>query len=163
MAMSLFVVTGCDFFRTLAGRPTSEEIAKKKVELLRAEQAVLQAKIDSMRLEQKMVQDSVDAVCEIRQCGGNILNSARLGGLYSTELGARYHVIIGAFKQRVNAETLLGKAVEAGYAPELINFNNGNIAVGLCPSDNIIEVKDALLKVKAEAFCPADVWILLNE
>ena len=72
-------------------------------------------------------------------------------------------MIFGAFRKRPNAEALLCKAADAGYAPALISFNNGIIAVGLCPCSNIVSAKEALLSVKKEAFCPADVWILLNE
>lgn len=163
MTMSLFMVTGCDFFRTLAGRPTSEEIEQMKVEILRAEQAVLQARLDSIRREQQIVQDSIAALDSIRQCGGTILNPAKLGGLFATKLESRYYVIIGAFKKRANAEALLGRAADSGYAPALISFNNGIIAVGLCPCNNIVSAKESLMKVKTEEFCPSDVWILLNE
>ena len=163
MMMSLFMVTGCDFFRTLAGRPTSEEIEQMKVDILRAEQAILQARLDSIRREQQVVQDSIAALDSIKQCGGTILNPAKHGGLFATKLEARYYVIIGGFKKRANAEALLCRTVEAGYAPALISFNNGIIAVGLCPCNNIVAAKEALMKVKTEAFCPSDVWILLNE
>jgi hypothetical protein len=37
------------------------------------------------------------------------------------------------------------------------------MAVGLCPSNNIKDAFEALKKVKKEKFCPADVWVLLNE
>ena len=47
MGVSLFALTGCDFFRTLAGRPTSEEIEVRKLEILKAEQAAAQAILDS--------------------------------------------------------------------------------------------------------------------
>ena len=163
ISVSLFMVTGCDFFRTLAGRPTSEDIERKKVEILKEEQALLQARLDSIRLEQQMVQDSIAALDSIKQYGGTILNPAKLGGLFATKLEARYYVIIGAFRKRPNAEALLCKAADAGYAPALISFNNGIIAVGLCPCSNIVSAKEALLSVKKEVFCPADVWILLNE
>ena len=87
--MSLLLVTGCDFFRTLAGRPTSEDIEKKKVEILRQEQEMLQARLDSIRREQQIVQDSIAALDSIRQYGGTILNPAKLGGLFATKLEAR--------------------------------------------------------------------------
>ena len=161
--MSLFMVTGCDFFRTLAGRPTSEEIEQMKVEILRAEQAVLQARLDSIRREQQIVQDSIAALDSIKQCGGTILNPAKLGGLFATKLEARYYVIVGAFKYRSNAEALLKKAQKSGYKPALISFRNGRMAVGLCPSNNIKEAFEGLKRVKQESFCPSDVWVLRNE
>ena len=54
LGVSLFAVTGCDFFRGLAGRPTSEDIENKKIELLRAQQAAEQARLDSIRLQQQI-------------------------------------------------------------------------------------------------------------
>ena len=36
---SLFALTGCDFLRSLAGRPTSEDIERMKLEIIRMEQA----------------------------------------------------------------------------------------------------------------------------
>lgn len=163
MFASLFAMTGCDFFRTLAGRPTSEEIEMKKIEILRQEQAVLQARLDSIRLQQKMVQDSIAALDSIKQHGGTILNPAKLGGLFATKLEARYYIIVGAFKRRSNAESLLYQATYAGYSPALISFNNGMIAVGLRPCNTIVDAKEALVAIKKEEFCPNDVWILLNE
>ena len=163
VAVSAFCLTGCDFFRSMAGRPTSTDIHEKKIEIQLKEQAVLQARIDSLRREQKIVQDSLNALDSIKQYGGSILNPAGLGGLFATKLEARCHIIIGAFGVRANAESRLIKAQACGYQPLLISFNNGLIAVGLCPSNNIIEAKDALRQVRKEKFCPADVWLLLNE
>ena len=163
MIASLFVLTGCDFFRTLAGRPTSEDILEKKIQMQIAQQAIEQARLDSLRREQQIVQDSLSALDSIRQYGGTILNPAKLGGLFATKLEARYYIIVGAFKRRSNAESLLYQATYAGYAPALISFNNGLIAVGLCPTNNIVDAKNALKRVKEESFCPKDVWLLLNE
>jgi hypothetical protein len=64
---------------------------------------------------------------------------------------------------RSNAEALLKKTQKLGYQPMLISFNNGLIAVGLCPTNNIVDAKNALKRVKEESFCPKDVWLLLNE
>ena len=115
LGVSLFAVTGCDFFRGLAGRPTSEDIENKKIEILRAQQAAEQARLDSIRLQQQIALDSLAALDSIRQYGGTILNPARHGGLFTTKLEARYYVMIGAFMFRSNAEALLKKAKAAGY------------------------------------------------
>ena len=160
MGVSLFAVTGCDFFRTLAGRPTSRDIANMKIEIANAEKAKEQARMDSCRRAQA---DSLAALDSIKQYGGSILNPAKLGGLFATKLEARYSVIVGAFMFRSNAEALFRKAKSAGYEPSLISFNNGLIAVGLCSTDSVIQAKEALKKVRREKFCPKDVWILLNE
>ena len=166
---AMFLVTGCDFFRTIAGRPTSDYIENKRIEVLRLEEAAYQARVDSLTRREKEIRDSIAvmdslaAIEGIRQHGGTILNPSKLGGLFTTRLEARYHIIIGSYRHRTNAEILLKKAVAAGYAPSLISFRNGLVAVGLCPSNNVNDVLESLKKVKGESFCPKDVWILLNE
>lgn len=164
LAVAVFAVSGCDFFRSLAGRPTSEDIEMKKIEILRAEEAALQARLDSLKnVEQKMMQDSLNALDSIRQIGGSVLNPAKYGGLFATRLEARYYVIIGAFRTRTNAENLLRTAKEKGYRPALISFQSGMIAVGLSPVNKLTDALTELKKVKKEPFCPKDAWILVNE
>lgn len=159
------MLTGCDFMRKLAGRPTSEDIEMKRLELIRAEEAALQARLDSLRnVEQRMMQDSLDALDSIRQLGGSILNPASLGGLFATKLESRYYIILGSFRMRSNAEALFTKAKNAGYRPALISFGKGGlIAVGVCPVNRLQDACQALSDVRKETFCPKDVWILVNE
>ena len=159
-----FLASGCDFFRSLAGRPTSEDIENMKIERLRAEEAALQARLDSLKnVEQKMLQDSLNALDSIRQIGGSVLNPAKYGGLFATRLEARYYVIIGAFRTRSNAENLLRTAKASGYRPALISFQSGMIAVGLCPSGRIVEVRESYEALKNETFFPKEAWILVSE
>ena len=49
LMVTLTVVTGCDFFRKLAGRPTSEDIENKRVAIMRAEEAARQAQKEKER------------------------------------------------------------------------------------------------------------------
>ena len=161
----MLILSGCDFMRRLAGRPTSEDIEYKRVELLRAEEAALQARLDSLRqVEEKMLQDSLNALDSIRQLGGSILNPASLGGLFATKLESRYYIILGSFRARSNAEGLFKVAKDAGYKPALITFGKGGlIAVGVSPVNRLQDAMTALTEVKKEKFCPSDVWILVNE
>ena len=168
--LSAFLLTGCDLFRTLAGRPTSKDIEAKQISALLAEKAELmaanenlEAKYNEVLTELHSVKDSLNALDSISQYGGTILNPTTLGGLFSTKLEARYYVIVGAFRYRSNAETLFKTAQMKGYKPALISFRNGRMAVGLCPSNNIKEAFEGLKKVKQESFCPSDVWVLRNE
>jgi len=164
------VLTGCDFLRTLAGRPTSKDIEAKQISILMAEKAelvaenvVLEEKYEAALKELQNVKDSLSALDSISQYGGTVLNPTTLGGLFSTKLAARYYVIIGAFKYRTNAEILFNEAARNGYKPALISFRNGKMAVGVCPAGNIKDAFAGLKKVKQEAFCPPDVWVLRNE
>ena len=165
IVLAVLSVTGCDFMRKLAGRPTSEDVEVKRLEILRAEEAALQARLDSLRnVEQRMMQDSLNALDSIRQLGGSILNPASLGGLFATKLEARYYTILGSFRSRANAEGLFNVAKNAGYKPALISFGKGGlIAVGVSPVNKLSDAFTALNSVKKEKFCPNDVWILVNE
>ena len=162
---ALLMFTGCDFMRKLAGRPTSEDIENKRIELLRAEEAALQARLDSLKqVEQKMLQDSLNVLDSIRQLGGSILNPASMGGLFATKLEARYYIILGSFRTRSYAEALFNLAKDAGYKPALISFGKGGlIAVGVSPVNRLSDAFAALNEVRKEKFCPSDVWVLVNE
>ena len=165
LIVAMLSLSGCDFMRKLAGRPTSEDVEMKRLEILRAEEAALQARLDSLRnVEQKMIQDSLNALDSIRQIGGSILNPASLGGLFATKLEARYYIILGSFRSRANAESLFNVAKSAGYKPALISFGKGGlIAVGVSPVNRLPDAYTALSDVRKEKFCPKDVWILVNE
>jgi hypothetical protein len=159
----LLAVTGCDFMRKLGGRPTSEDIEKARVEKLLAQEAALKASLDSLKAEKQSVQDSIDALELFVQQGGTVLNPSKLGVLYTTKLQYKYYVIIGAFRTRSNAEALFNKAESAGYKPVLISFRNGLLAVGLSPADECSNAMEMIKSIRQEPFCPADVWILVNE
>ena len=161
VALPLF--TGCDFFRKLAGRPTSEDIENKRIAIMRAEEAAHQARQDSIMMEQQKVIDSIAVMDSLKQQKSNIIKTDSLGGLLETELDARYYIIVGSFRSKANAESLLATAATNGYAPTLISFKNGLIAVRVGSSDNIKDAFASLNKVRTEKFCPADAWILVNE
>lgn len=161
--LMLPVLTGCDFFRRLAGRPTSEDIEIKRIAVMKAEEAAHQARLDSIRLEHQKITDSLAVIDSIRQQGGSILNPAALGGLFSTKLESRYYIIVGSFRTRTNAESLFRTASEKGYSPALISFRNGLVAVGVSPANNLQDAYASLVSVRQERFCPPDVWILINE
>ena len=169
----MFVVTGCDFFRMVAGRPTSKDIEKKRIEIIKAEEAALQARLDSIAAveaeKQKVAQDSVEALAYIEENRVNLHDTARLGGIQKDELtdsssGTRYRVILGSFKERGNAEKLMHKVSEAGdFWPHLIVLRSGMVAVAACPSDRIQNVVRGLKELKTSDVCPADAWILKCE
>ena len=163
LAASL-VVTGCDFFRVLAGRPTSKDIDAKRVQIMKAEEAALQARLDSIRrVEEKVVSDSLSALDSLRTQGVVIADASRLGGLVEEGDGPRYRIVIGVFREMENARKLASKASEAGFPAQLMECRRGMIAVGVCPSDRIAGTFADLKRLRSESFCPKDSWVLLNE
>lgn len=162
-ALSLLTLGGCDMFRRLAGRPTAKELEQIKMEMLLRQEAQQVARIDSLRRVEKALSDSIAVLDSIRQLHGTILNPSEIGGLFTTRLDFRYYIVVGAFKDRANAEKLLSEVREKGYSPVLINFRNGFNAIGIAPANDLFNVFRSLKRVKTEEFCPDDVWILVND
>lgn len=168
LLFTVLLLTGCDGFRRLAGRPTSSDLSEMQAVLLQRQEAereaaAYQARIDSLRKVEKAVADSLAVLDSLRQMHGTILNPSAMGGLFTTRLDYRYYIVVGAFTKRSNAEALLERVQKAGYVGTLISFRNGYNAIGICQTDHLPTAFDSLKKVRTEPFCPSDVWILVNE
>lgn len=161
--LSLLSLSGCDMFRRLAGRPTAKELEQLKVEALKRQEAVHMARIDSLKKVEKTLSDSIAVLDSIRQLHGTILNPSEIGGLFTTKLDFMYYIVVGSFKDRTNAESLLLDAKDEGYQPVLISFRNGFNAVGIAPANDLFHIFQSLKQVRTEKFCPDDVWILVND
>ena len=157
------IFTGCDAFRFLAGRPTSADIEAKRADIEAEKAAALKAREDSLAQARQMAADSVAALDSLRRSKTTVLNSTSMGGLVKGSLEHAYYIVIGSFKDRSNAEYMRGKALDAGYRAELVDFRNGYVAVAVLPSDSIVSAYENLKKLKGESFCPADAWMLVNK
>lgn len=162
LLVSAVLSTGCDMFRRLAGRPTSEEIEARRSAIAAAREAEHQARLDSLHKVEKQMADSLAVLDSLKSMNGTMLEPAAMGGLFSAGLDCRYYVIVGSFMDKGNAEFLKNKVEKAGYPATLVNFRNGYTAVGVCPTDSIVAAYESLRKVQAEPFSPEDVWILVN-
>lgn len=178
MAMSaLLCLTGCDFFRKVAGRPTGADIEEKRVAVARAEEekaaaAAEQARLDSLLAVQKAIeaaalqaeQDSL-AACEYlssQKC--RMYDLSRVRGLAKGKLDHRYYIVIGSFREEANADRYISKlAVEPSLEPVKMHFRTGMIGVGVRPCDKITDVRTSYDQVRAMKSCPKDAWILVNE
>ncbi len=167
MSLMLVTLTGCDFLRAVAGRPTSKDIENKRIAIIKAEEEALQSRLDSIRMaEQKLVEDSLASAASLEslKADGVLMNGpSRIGGVSGMELGKRYYIIVGAFRDRSNAEKMMGTASGKGYDTVLIECRSGMVAVGVCPSDDIVTVERTYRKLMEETFCPKEAWILVNE
>ena len=170
LALAAVLLGGCDFVRSLAGRPTSEQLEEKRVaiERIQAEERY-RAQLDSLEKVRQRMADSL-AVLEVHlldslsQAKGTILNPSKMGGLYTTRLSAHYYIIVGAFRTRSYAERKLTKCNEAGYRDAtIISFRNGLLAVAVCPSNSLNETLIKLRELRGNGICPPDGWILVNE
>lgn len=173
LAAATILVTGCDFFRSLAGRPTSDVIAAKRDSLEAVARAEVeeQARLAALERErlaaiaaaEQFSRDSLSAEEEIRDAKIMVLTPGKLKGLYGMELDRKYYVVAGSFRDRANAEMKLRNVQEAGYEAMLISFRNGFHAIGATPTDSVTVILSSLKKLKADKVCPNDAWILLND
>ena len=160
--LGMSVLQGCDAFRRLAGRPTSDEIAAKREMILR-EEAAHQARMDSLSRIEKAKADSLALLDKMKDAGEMFLSVSSLRRANAQKLDKRYYIVVGAFSNVDNASWLASKITAAGYEVEKIPYGNGFTAVGVAGTDALAHLWDNLQKVRTEPFCPKDVWILVND
>ena len=135
-------VTGCDFFRRLAGRPDSEWI-EAKAESIRQEEEALRVRQDSLEKARKAIADSLAAADSVRLANHRY----------------RFVIILGSFSSKENAERYVEEIEAKGYKGELLTFRNST-AVGVCQTDDEAQAKKSLEEVQRQDFCPKGAWIL---
>lgn len=142
MTLVATAVTGCDFFRRLAGRPDSEWI-EAKAEAIRQDEEALRIRQDSLEKARKAEADSLAAADSVRLANHRY----------------RFCVILGSFSSKENAERYIEEIAEKGYKGELLTFRNST-AVGVCPTDDEAQAKKSLDELQRQDFCPNGAWIL---
>jgi len=168
LALVMVCASGCDFVRSVAGRPTAAQVEQLRQQQILEEEARHQARLDSMKKVQEAMADSLAALeshllDSLTQARGTIINPAKMGGLYATKLEAKYCIVVGAFRNRAYAERKLEQCNSAGYKASLISFRNGLLAVAVCPSDSLNQTLKTLKELRGKDICPKDGWILINE
>ena len=142
MTLIATAVTGCDFFRRLAGRPDSEWI-EAKAEAIRQEEEALRIRQDSLEKARKAEADSLAAADSVRLANHRY----------------RFCVILGSFSSKENAERYVEEIAAKGYKCELLTFRNST-AVGVCSTDDEAQAKKSLEELQRQDFCPKGAWIL---
>lgn len=162
IAAAAMAVCSCDFFRTIAGRPTSADIEMMRQAQL-AEEVSRQVRLDSLAELERHLSDSLALIDEIRQTNGVVVRTADLSGETAASLQKRYYIMVGTFSNKDNAMKVASKASAAGCEVTLIDYRSGFTAVGLNGSDNLIDAYNTLQTVREMDFCPKDAWILEND
>jgi len=140
-----FMVSGCDFFRSMVGRPTSAEL-----DALRLEAA---AKAE----RQRQVEDSLKAV---EMAAVQTEKPAPVETLEPvTDSDQRYQVVLGSFKVPENAERFIDFLKENGYTPKCLKFRNGYKVISAYRSDDFYQAVKVMKETLEYDFCPEDVWI----
>lgn len=154
----IFLPTGCDFFRKMAGRPTSAEIEEMRA-TIEAERAAHEATLDTLdRL--RRVADSLAAVDAARKA-----SPYRMGhftAVSAESLPYRYYIIVGAFAYPENAERCAARLLKQDLSPTLIHGLNRLIAVGIYPTNSLDEARSIRDRVR-ESGISRDAWILYGK
>lgn len=164
LAIAAVALSGCDFLRTLAGRPTSADL-----QALRAgAQASAVAAENSDTTVADAVSFIVDAAAEaaadsaLRSDGVPLRIASELRNRLANVPVQRYYFIVGMFSQEDNALRVAAKADSAGYKYELLRYANGNTLVGVVPSATLSELYSEYDRLRQESFFPKESWVLEN-
>lgn len=166
VVVSLSVVllaTGCDFFRKLAGRPTSTDIEAMRQAIALREEARVQAAKDSLPAVADTVavpdrpETPVTAKPEVKPAPARetVPSSSQ-----AADGKKRYYIIVASFSKVENAQRCAERMADRGYPGELLKFKGGYTAVGVLGTDDMQEAQTSLKELKRQDFCPQGVWIL---
>lgn len=133
LACALLLAAGCDFLRSVAGRPTTEELRALR------EQSAAPAAPEAV-----VAEEEEDPLPDL---------------LSSSVSESGYLVIVGAYREPRHAARSAERYRRDGY--EVCMVERGAVTlVGLCPSSDREEARRALLRLRAKGACPEGSWIL---
>ena len=165
--LMLSVCCGCDLFRTVAGRPTSEdiEVMRAEIDARAAAEAARQDSLERAAAEAAAAAArSAAALDTLASMKGYLRTPASLGGLSRDNApSAKYSIVVGSYLDRDNAVKFSEKLTADGFPAEAVRFRNGFTSVCVCPTDDPAGILASLRRVRNEKFCPKEVWILVNE
>lgn len=166
-------VTGCDFLRTVAGRPTSAQLTETS-----SSAGVCVSCTDCPKCVGACC-DSTSALPDTLSQGSEPETVAEVYGeksLYMLKLSKdsikqtvsglpyTYYVLVGTFTSESYADAQARRARNAGFEVVTIPFSDGRrTAVAISPTNDLDFAVEELKRVKQFAFCPADAYIMMAE
>ena len=154
LLISLLCFQSCDFFRKIAGCPTSDYIEAKAARLKAEKSSQLQSAQESK--DTVVLQNSVTPA----DVPYRIKKSSLLDSTSKKSVGADFCIMVGSFGKYDNAVRLVSTVKNAGYPALLIPLTNGLTAVGVSPTNSLDQASATMAKLLNESFCPKDAWIL---
>lgn len=139
LAVACTLVCGCDFLRSVAGRPTSRMIESA---LAGKQAAEMEAAI----------QDSV------RQA--EAARAIAIADSIATDHA--YYVVVGVFQSEKNAQKKVNQCREDGMSASSILFRSGMYGVIVNPTPTMKDAERMLGELKARKLCSKSAWILYN-
>ncbi|MFA6677136.1 MAG: SPOR domain-containing protein [Bacteroidales bacterium] len=136
----LTLATGCDFFRSILGKPTSKDLEAMRAEQLKKE-LIIKARKDSLLKVAEA--DKAKSIVKVEE---NALEDG-------------YYVIMGSFKVKSNADRMLNMLKEHGYSPIRIKFKNGFDVISAVRCDTHHQAWVEMDKITQYKYAPEDIWI----
>lgn len=170
LLLSAFLLSGCDFLRTLAGRPTSSDINRMRMEIAAAERAerleqeelaALKEAAEVKEEEVPVTEDYVPIMDSLSRKGVPVYTGSRMRGVLSEGLDRRFYIVTGSFKDSANAERLSSKYAEKGYDSRVIRFGSGYDGVSAGAFNRLSEADEARKSGMEKGDFPKDTWILV--
>ncbi|MBO7279300.1 MAG: SPOR domain-containing protein [Bacteroidales bacterium] len=134
------LVSSCDFFRSMLGKPTSEDLERMRIEA-------------EMEARARFVRDS------IQQAKADSIAFAQAQEALKPKLEGRYFVVVGSFMTQANAERMVELLTKEGYRPQTIHFKNGFDAVAVSAHDTFRAAYYEMDEMYGMDFAPEDIWI----
>lgn len=143
LSMFLVAVTllnSCDFFRSLVGKPTSEDLERMRIEA------------------QQKKQREQDSIFKAKAYADSLAMAAAAEA-QEKMLSDRFYVILGSFKVPGNAERMYAFLEKNNYTPRSITFKNGFKLVSAASTNSLQEALRIADELLAYEYCPDDVWV----
>jgi len=183
----VFLSSGCDLLRGIAGLPTAEEVEKmaEAIEKKKAETS------DTLAVQSEQVPDSVSVVAEAVEAapeavtpvqvktaeaapvkaaagpvasfdsfGYNVMAYSPQKHKYTKAPEKGYYLMIGYFNSKENAENLVANAKKDGFEALILQNTNGASSVALVHTATSGEMAQVLKKASTLSYVPKSAWIL---
>lgn len=163
LLVALLCFQSCDFFRRIAGCPTSDYIEAKAARLEAQKARLSQQQASGDTLVQDSLKTEKPVPTEIVASANvpyRIKRSALLDSASRKAVGADFCIMVGSFGKYDNAASLVSTVKNAGYPAVLIPLTNGLTSVGVSPTNSLDQASSTMAKLLNESFCPKDAWIL---
>lgn len=161
--------TGCDFFRELAGRPTSDQIAAM-AEAIRLEESARIA--DSLRKALAEPQEDSAATTPAQatpaaQAASTPTASSPVTAATTPAAAApapagdlkRFYVVMASFGNSANANKYASILEAKGYPATILKRGSYQV-VAVCGTDDEAAIKQSFDEIRRQDFCPQGVWII---
>ena len=133
--------TGCDFFRKLAGRPTSDQIA---------------AMAEAIRLASSPVTATTTPSAAAPAAAASAPATAAPAPAGDLK---RFYVVMASFGNSANANKYASILEAKGYPATILKRGSYQV-VAVCGTDDEAAIKQSFDEIRRQDFCPQGVWII---